>query len=104
VGQDHGAEGGGDEQRRGDLEDPDVLAEDEVGQPVDVAGVAVDVSSPTGSGSTIEPTAEAMTPSRPRARTAAAMRWPRIVSTSESEESTPTSMRTKRKSIITAPV
>ena len=31
-------------------------------------------------------------------------RWPRIVSASESAESTPTSMSTKRNSIITAPV
>jgi hypothetical protein len=33
----------------------------------------------------------------------ASQRWPRIVSTSESEESTPTSIIMNRKSIITAP-
>ena len=44
--------------------------------------------------------------SRPRATASRspAQRWPLIVSTSESEESTPTSIRTKRNSIITAPV
>ena len=36
--------------------------------------------------------------------TTAAIRWPLIVSTRESEESTPTIMRTNRKSIMTAPV
>ena len=34
----------------------------------------------------------------------AASRWPRSVSTSESDASTPTSMSTNRNSIMTAPV
>jgi len=41
---------------------------------------------------------------KPSAATTAAIRWPRRVSTRESAESTPTSIRTKRNSIITAPV
>src|SRR4051812_14683589 len=43
-------------------------------------------------------------PAKPRPRTNAASRWPRSVSTSESLESTPTSIRTNRNSIRTAPV
>jgi hypothetical protein len=37
VGQDHGAQGCRDQQRAGDLEDPDVLSEYQVGYPGDVA-------------------------------------------------------------------
>jgi hypothetical protein len=40
----------------------------------------------------------------PRPATTAQNRCPRIVSTSESDESTPTSMSTNRNSIMTAPV
>jgi hypothetical protein len=36
--------------------------------------------------------------------TSASARWPRIVSTSESEASTPTSITTNRKSMRIAPV
>ncbi|MNW60671.1 hypothetical protein D3C74_386750 [compost metagenome] len=50
----------------------------------------------------------AITPTRtepsPRPSRIPMKRWPRMVSTSESEASTPTSMSTNRKSIITAPV
>ncbi len=41
---------------------------------------------------------------RPRPSSTAAPRWPLIVSTRESEESTPISMTTNRNSIMTAPV
>ena len=43
-------------------------------------------------------------PAKASANTIAASRWPLIVSTSESDESTPTIMRTNRNSIMTAPV
>ena len=51
-----------------------------------------------------EPIVETSSPMRPIATSIEIHRWPLIVSTSESEESTPTSMMTKRKSIMTAPV
>ena len=53
---------------------------------------------------TAAPIAKMSTPARPMTSRNDAQRWPLIVSTIESDESTPTSMRTKRKSIITAPV
>ena len=43
-------------------------------------------------------------PASPRLSRMVAQRWPVSVSTRLSEESTPTSMSTKRKSIMTAPV
>ena len=48
------------------------------------------------------PTTSTTPKSRPR--TTAITRWPRIVSTTESEASTPTSIITKRNSIRIAPV
>ena len=44
-----------------------------------------------------------MTP-KSRPTIAASRRWPRIVSTTESEASTPTSISTNRNSIMIAPV
>ncbi len=51
-----------------------------------------------------EPMAVKMSAPRPKASTSETHFWPLIVSTRESEESTPTSMRTKRNSMMTAPV
>ena len=50
------------------------------------------------------PIRETINPPKPTAAVIAIGRSPGIVSVNESEESTPTSMRIKRKSIITAPV
>ncbi|CAB4674308.1 unannotated protein [freshwater metagenome] len=47
---------------------------------------------------------ETINPPKPTAAVIAIGRKPGIVSVSESDESTPTSIRIKRKSIITAPV
>src|SRR3954447_6859420 len=60
--------------------------------------------SPTGLAKVTEPTAVMIRTPSPRASSRPTQRWPAIVSTSESAESTPTSMSTKRNSIMTAPV
>ena len=60
--------------------------------------------SPTGWPNVTPPTAATSSAPRPSASSRDAHCCPLIVSTSESEESTPTSMRTNRNSIITAPV
>ena len=59
---------------------------------------------PTGLAKVTEPMAAMSTIPRPSASRKPATFWPLIVSTRESEESTPTSISTKRNSIMTAPV
>ncbi len=60
--------------------------------------------SPVTGPSVVCPTAVTSTNPKPRPATVAASRWPRIVSVSDSRDSTPTSMSTKRNSIMIAPV
>jgi hypothetical protein len=72
--------------------------------PLTLPGSTLTLSRPAGSASVKDPTARNMTAARARATTSDAARCPRIVSVRESEASTPISMRTNRKIIITAPV
>ena len=61
-------------------------------------------SMPVGAAKVTLPTPRASRTAKPRPATAAQKRCPLIVSTRESAESTPTSISTNRKSIMTAPV
>jgi hypothetical protein len=72
--------------------------------PLTLPGSSLTASRNFGAGRVTEPIAKNITAARPKHRTMPAAFCPRIVSMSESDESTPTSMRTKRKNIITAPV
>ena len=68
------------------------------------SGAELTASSPTAAPNLTPPSTPKIITMNPAPSSAAAKRCPRIVSTSESEESTPTSISTNRNSIITAPV
>jgi hypothetical protein len=59
---------------------------------------------PSAGGNVTWASTEISRTAEPRPSSTAAPRCPLMVSTSESDESTPMSMRTKRNSIMTAPV
>ena len=103
MGEHHRAERGGDQQGAGDLEGEDVLGEEDVGERRDVAvGVGGVEARPRRRGDLAE--AEHEDRAEQEAADGAATRWPLIVSTTESEASTPTSISTNRNSIRIAPV
>ena len=72
--------------------------------PVTLPVLALTSARPFMSPRVTAPMAVKSRPPSPKARSSEAHFWPLIVSTSESDESTPTSIRTNRKSIMTAPV
>ncbi len=65
---------------------------------------ALALARPLAGGSVALPIPRISSTANPMPAIAAATRWPRIVSTIDSVELTPTTMMTNRKSISTAPV
>ena len=101
--QQHRAEGCGDQQRAGQFERPQVAGEDQRRKTFDVAA-AVGFVQPGEAGDRDVADAADQQDAEGAPAAMAATRCPRMVSTSESAESTPISISTNRNSIITAPV
>jgi hypothetical protein len=103
VGENHRAERGRDQQRARDLERDDVAGEQQRGDRFDVAVLVGPGEALVGvEGSPADAGDQEHGEAEPEQT--APTRWPRSVSTSESDASTPTSMRTKRNNIMIAPV
>ena len=85
VRQHHRAERRGDQQRAGDLEGEDVVAEQQLRDALDVAVLVAPSPSPVGGAVDRVPTAAISRTAKPTpSASPASSRWPRIVSTSES--------------------
>ena len=105
MGQHHGSDRGGDEQRRGGLEGEDIAIEERCSNALGVASVGrVGIIQPDGGTDDRVADGEDQQRAETQPREEASGRWPLIVSTRDSAMSTPTSISTNKNSIKIAPV